>query len=94
VPGGGKQATASCCASRGRCGESFRGGGAIYVFSSRSRKSSLPRLARSWSIGHFENFWSGEKEKFFSYQFFLLTILFMYFRDFNPFTDSCKSLIK
>jgi len=28
-----------------------------------------------------------KKEKFFPYQFFLLTILFMYFRDFNPITD-------
>lgn len=35
-----------------------------------------------------------KKEKFFPYQFFLLTILFMYFRDFNPITDRRKSLIK
>jgi len=75
--------------------ENSCGGGATCAFSSRARDSSLPWIARSWSIGHFENFWSGEKkDKFFPLSIFLLTILFMYFRDFNPITDRRNSLIK
>lgn len=52
----------SCCAIMGRCEGKSCGGGAQCAFSSRVRKSSPPRIARSWSIGHFENFWSGEKK--------------------------------
>jgi len=51
-----------CCAYTGRCEGKSCGGGAQCAFSSRVRKSSPPRIARSWSIGHFENFWSGEKK--------------------------------
>ncbi|KAL4090312.1 hypothetical protein QTP88_025174 [Uroleucon formosanum] len=70
VPGGGVRVVGSgvrasgygSCANMGRCDGESSGGGAQCAFSSRVRKSSLPRIVRSWSIGHFENFWSGEKK--------------------------------
>ncbi|KAL5235529.1 hypothetical protein ACI65C_002939 [Semiaphis heraclei] len=52
----------------------------------------LPAAGRSAILRIFGR--GKKKEKFIPYQFFLLTILFIYFRDFNPITVRSKSLIK